>query len=237
MKVAICISGYFNSSRDKTSKGKDGFKHLKKHVLNKVDADVYIHSWDIENRSRIIDLYEKNLKGVLFEDQIDFTSFDLIQNEIGYVPQSAIFSQLYSVQKSFELLDMSQANYDCVIKTRFDIGRINRLTSGPGHANPYAVQCINFSPNYDMKKFYLANWQYLDTEGPPDMWFYSSHKNMECFREIYNVIKSDMRIDSEMDIWAGKDAGGIVNVIKAYKWFLLKNNLWGKIKPLNTIWE
>lgn len=237
MKIAICISGYFNSSRDKSSKGKDGFKHLKKHVLNKVDSDVYIHSWDLENKNKIIDLYEKNLKGVLFEEQIDFTKDAIIPNKTGYVPQSAIFSQLYSVQKSFELLQMSQTQYDCVIKTRFDVGRINRMTSGPGRSNPFPVQCINFSPNYDMRNFYIANWQYLDTEGPPDMWFYSNYQNMKCFSEIYNTIKKDMKIGSEMDIWAGKEGGGVVNVIKAYKWFLIKNDLWKSIKPLNTVWE
>jgi glycerophosphoryl diester phosphodiesterase len=237
MKVAICISGYFNSSRDKTSKGKDGFKHLKKHVLNKVDADVYIHSWDLENKKKIIDLYENNLKGFLFEEQINFSPFATIPHENGYVPQSAIFSQLYSVQKSFELMEMTKTKYDCVIKTRFDVGRINRLTSGPGKSNPFAVQCINFSSNYDMQNFYIADWQYLESEGPADMWFYSNYQNMKHFSKIYDIIKEDMKLGSEMELWAGKEAGGMINVIKAYKWFLLKNDLWKLIKPLETKWE
>ena len=44
----------------------------------------------------------------------------------------------------------SEVNYDCVIKSRFDLGRINRDTSGKGGVNPYPVQCINFNPNLDM---------------------------------------------------------------------------------------
>ena len=53
MKTAVCIAGYFNSSRDLSSKGIDGYEHLKKHVFSKSDVDVYIHSWDLEKKQFI----------------------------------------------------------------------------------------------------------------------------------------------------------------------------------------
>ena len=46
MKIALCLSGYFDSLTDLSSKGIDGFDHLKRHVFSKGDVDVYIHSWD-----------------------------------------------------------------------------------------------------------------------------------------------------------------------------------------------
>ena len=79
MKIALCLSGYFDSLTDLSSKGIDGFDHLKRHVFSKGDVDVYIHSWDKENESQIKTLY--NPKYAIFEHQIDFS--DLIK-EKGY---------------------------------------------------------------------------------------------------------------------------------------------------------
>ena len=50
-----------------------------------------------------------------------------------------IVKRVYEEENNFK--------YDCVIKARFDLGRINRATSGPGKINPYACQCIKFDPN------------------------------------------------------------------------------------------
>lgn len=236
--VAICLSGYFNSKQDLTSKGVDGYKHLHKHVLSKANCDVFIHSWDLENKQQILDLYGDKLKGCLFEPQIDFKPLETLPKPRGRVAQSILFSQFYSLQKSFELLKLNNKVYDSVIKTRFDVGRINRNSSGPHNLkNPYPVQCINFNPNLDMANFYMANWQYLETEGPADMWFYSSHQNMIHFADIFNLLLKDMVKGSEMESWATQTEGGFVNGIKSYKWFLIKKNLWQKKVCLDTTWE
>ena len=237
-KTAVCISGYFNSQKDLTSKGVDGYDHLDKHVFSKVDTDVYIHSWDLENKQQILDLYGDRLKGCLFQPQIDFEPISTLPKPDGRVPQSVLFSQFYSLQRSFELLNLSNEQYDCVIKTRFDVGRINRNTSGPHNpSNPYPVQCINFNTDFDMSKFYMANWQYLDTEGPADMWFYSNKENMANFAKIFDILSADVKIGTDYQKWAGESDGGLVNTIKAWKWFMLKTELWNKKVPLETIWE
>lgn len=239
MKIALCLAGYFNSKKDLTSKGIDGFRHLTKHVFSKHDkVDVFIHSWDLENKKIIEDLYSPYIINSIFEEQIDFSSKEKFTAYPGYTSQRTIFSHLYSVQKSFELLINSQKNYDWVIKSRFDVGRINRNSSGPHNSsNPYAVQCINFNSSLDNDYFYLADWGYFDSEGPADMWFYSSQKNMSKFSKIYDIILNDMEPTSDMESWAGKDNGGIVNTIKCYKWFLIKEGLWDLKKPLPTYWE
>jgi hypothetical protein len=237
-RTAVCISGYFNSQKDLTSKGVDGYKHLEEHVFSKVDTDVYIHSWDLENKQQILDLYGDKLKGFLFEPQADFEPISTLPKPDGRVPQSVLFSQFYSLQRSFELLNLSNEQYDSVIKTRFDVGRINRNTSGPHNpSNPYPVQCINFNPNLDMSKFYMANWQYLETEGPADMWFYSNQENMMHFADIFNLLYKDMVSGGEMERWAGPNDGGVVNGIKSYKWFLIQKGLWDNKITLDTIWE
>ena len=238
-KTAICISGYFDSLTDPTSKGADGYKHLQKHVFSKSDVDVYIHSWDLKKKQVILDLYGECIKGYHFEPQIDFSPMETVRGVGGYVPQSRLFSQYYSVQKSFELLKEKGERYDCVIKTRFDVGRINRNTSGPGMHNPYAVQCINFDPHLDMEKFYMAEWSQatFDEEGPADMWFYSSQDNMISFASFFDLIKKEMRTGGQMEKWAGSADGGLVNGIKCYKWFLMRSGLWDKRIALSTTWE
>jgi hypothetical protein len=230
VKTAICISGYFNSFTDHTSKGVDGYKHLENHVFSKTDADVYIHSWDLTNKQQILDLYGDRVIDSVFEPQIDFepftTGIDYENNPRS--SQSTLFSQYYSVQNSFELLYSNNKKYDCVIKTRFDVGRINNNLS------KIPVQCINFQPTLPMDYFYLADWGYFDTEGPADMWFYSNYKNMKHFCDIYNLISKDMVPGGDMEEWAGDNDGGIHNGIKGYKWFLIKKGLWDIKKPLQT---
>lgn len=240
-KIALCLSGYFNSPKDTNSLGEKGFEHIKKHILDGNDVDVYIHSWDIKNMDTIKSLYGNLIKNSIFESQIDFKPL-FYKNKLDRftshgTPFWNIFSQYYSVQKSFELMVNSEVNYDCVIKARFDLGRINRNTSGPGRENPYAVQCINFNPNFDMRYFYMADWQYLDTEGPADMWFYSNLENMKKFNKVFDVLSNDISVGSSFQTWAGTSYGGMVNAIKGWKWFLMKTELWDKKQALTTYWE
>ena len=71
-KVAVCIGGYFNSFTDKRSKGVNGFEYIKEKILDKADADVFIHSWDLEHKDTMLELYAPWLKGSQFEKQINF---------------------------------------------------------------------------------------------------------------------------------------------------------------------
>ena len=241
MKIALGLSGYFNSPKSPNSFGEDGFEYIKKHILNGNTVDVFIHSWDISNKDIIERLYDNLIKDSIFETQIDFKPI-FNQNGLDKFPSHGtpfwnIFSQYYSIQKSFELMIKSEVNYDCVIKSRFDLGRINRDTSGKGGVNPYPVQCINFNPNLDMNNFYIADWQYLETEGPADMWFYSNYENMRNFGDVFNILSNDIKAGSPYETWAGGTDGGIVNGIKGWKWFLTKTKLWDKKQPLQSVWE
>lgn len=250
MKVALCLHGYFDSKKDHTSTGEDGFKHLEKHLLSKYDTDVYIHSWDLGNKETILELYKDYIVDSCFEEQIDFAevvkenNLHLLPRTAGYVPPETIFSHLYSLQKSFQFPQLKERDYDVVIKSRFDVGRINRNSSGPGKSNPFAVQCLNFDPSLPMDRVYMANWQkeYLENEGPADMWFYSSPEIMLKFADIYTIIKQDMMVDStdltsEFYRWAGPMDNGMMNTIRAIKWFFIKTNLWNNKGLLETTWE
>lgn len=245
MKIALVLSGYFNSKNDNTSLGLDGFNHIKKHILDNNNVDIFIHSWDISNKNIIQDLYANWIKNSIFEQQIDFmpifnrNNLDKVPHNKGYSHFTNALSQYYSVQESFKLID---STYDIVIRARFDLGRINRNTSGPFNTNnPYAVQCINFDQSLDMNKFYMAKWQqsYLDNEGPADMWFYSGWDNMKHFCNLYDIISNDVTYGSEYEEWAISSSSNawVLNVIKGWKWFLIKTGLWDKKILLTSEWE
>jgi hypothetical protein len=240
MKIALCISGYFNSFTDLTSNGFDGFQHIKKHILDNHNVDVYIHSWDVMNKDTIETLYKNWLVDSKFELQIDFN--DVIERNglnslVGPRPITSLFSHLYSVQQSYKLVYDSNKKYDAVFGTRFDVGRINRNTSGPGLGNPHPVQCINLLNSIEQDKIYMANWQYFESEGPCPFWLYGSYDFMKPFCKIYNFCENEFKLNSEYENICGDYDGGMVNVTKMYKWFMIKNNMWESKVKLDTIWE
>ena len=247
-KIALCLSGYFDSFTDLTSKGVDGFEHIKKHILsqNNGDIDIFIHSWDISNQLKIEMLYGDKIKKQVFEPQINFlpvcieNKLNTIKLHSAYSPPQNILSHFYSVQKSHELMSLYEIEnnfeYDIVIKSRFDLGRINRNTSGPGLFNPYPVQCINFNPLLDMSKIYMANWQFTEDEGVADMWFYSNSKNMKNFCNLYEIMKMDLIPNGDYRNFVPSEEQ-LCNAIRMYKWFFIKTGLWDKKILLETFWE
>jgi hypothetical protein len=241
MKIALCLHGLFDSTQDSTSNGFDGLEHIKKHIFPKGDVDVFIHSWEVEKADFINMLYQP--KSAIFEEQRDFS--DLIKqrglDKLNGCPRSpqSVLSHLYSVTKAMELPFMGNERYDVVVKARFDLGRINRNTSGPGLGNPYPVQCINFNPNIEADKIYMADWNHFHM-GPADMWFYGSEQTMNHFKNLYKTLEEQMVIGSDFHKFAigiENNEGDLSNSIAFYKWWMIQNGLWENKINLQTIWE
>ena len=236
MKIALCLHGKFDSLTDHSSKGIDGFSHLKSRVFSKCDPDVFIHCWDKEKEETILKLY--NPKDLIIEDQIDFSDKTSHLNFLTNPPRKpeTILSHFYSVSKSIELA-CRYDQYDIIIKSRFDIGRINRSTSGPHNKqNPYPVQCITFDPNLNMDLLHMANWQYIDSDGPADMWFYSNQKNMSRLSEIYQFAVESFDLNGRY-AKSLSDLNDLPNAIKLYKQFFIARGLWVKKNLLETFYE
>lgn len=232
MKIALCLHGYFNSLVDSSSKGDMGYEYIKKHLLDKYDVDIYIHSWEPTLVEKLDELYSPT--GIKMEEQIEFDEF-IEENGLDKLqgtPRSpqTILSHFYSIQESFKLLYESDNQYDIVIKSRFDLGQINRASSSNN------VECINFNTSNPMDRINMAWWpdKWMINEGPPDMWFYGGYNTMKSFSEIFDSIKSYMKSDS---MYRGfvKDflkEGDISNASVLYKKFFEDNNLWENRNPL-----
>lgn len=236
MKIALCLHGLFDSATDFTSKGVDGYNHIKKHILDSNNVDVFIHNWQINKKDEINDLYKP--KKYIYENQKCFDSIvkernlHLLKNNPR--PPQSILSHFYSIQKVFELCYSNNTKYDIVIKSRFDLGRINRNSS-----KEYPVQCINFNKNLDMSYFYMADWPRFNC-GPADMWFYSGYENMKNFTKIYDDLNKYFYIDSDFHKFAiqiESNHGDLSNSVIFYKFWLEMKGLWNIKKPLQCFYE
>lgn len=226
MKVALCLHGLFDSTTDSSSLGIYGYAYIKEHILDKFDTDVYIHSWEVDKKDMLVGLY--NPKRYLFEPQISFNDM-IVDNKLDSLqnpsrPPKSVLSHFYSIQKSFELLYETDIDYDFVIKARFDLGQINRITS------PYNVECIDFNVINPQNKLNMAWWpdKWMLKEGPPDVWFYSGYVVMESFTTIYDSISNYMLLNSNFRNVISSTLGEkyISNASVLYKKFLEDNNLW-----------
>jgi hypothetical protein len=241
MKVALCLHGLFNSTTDGSSNGYDGYAHIKKHILDVVDTDVFIHSWETEKSNEITNLY--NPVSAIFENQKDFSELITSRGldtltKTPRTPQS-VLSHLYSVTESMKLPYTTNTQYDIIIKARFDLGRINRNWSGPGLGNPYPVQCINFQTEIESDKIYMADWNHFNM-GPADMWFYGSMQTMNVFTTLYDSLEEQMKLVSlfhRFAITIEGNHGDLSNSIAFYKWWMMENGLWENRINLETIWE
>jgi len=244
MKIALCLHGLFNSEQNINSDGLNGYIYIKKNILNKFDTDVFIHSWETNKQGLLEILYQP--KAAIFEPQKDFS--DLIKERqldtLEKMPRSpqSVLSHLYSVAEVMKLPhQQTGVKYDMIIKARFDLGMINRSTSGPFNPqNPYAVQCINLKGCYiEENKIYNANWNQFHM-GPADMWFYGSPKIMHKFTTLYDELYQQMKIDSEFHKFATEiegNKGDLSNAIVFYKWWMIKNGIWKNKINLDTTWE
>ena len=246
-KIALCLSGYFDSFTDKTSKGIDGYKYIQKKILSlSNEVDIYIHSWDINKQSKIEQLY--NPKNFIFEKQINFSSNEIAnfkdEQKDRIIDANRILSQSYGVSKSIELACKSSTKYDIIIRSRFDLGRINRLHAGRPFItfkpfsinrnfwrNKYPVQCIEFNPSLDMSYYYFAYWN-NNHHGPADMWWYSSHDNMSKFSDFFNYANKQLKIGSKFLSKFKKPS-----YIDLLNDFMIQYNILEKCKYLKTKWE
>lgn len=236
MNIALCLHGLFNSNTDITSLGMDGYDHISKHILTGNKVDVFIHSWQPEKRTEINNLY--NPLKFKYEPQINFDRVvqDRNLNTLEGCPRppQTILSHFYSIQESFKLCYDHGIEYDIVIKSRFDLGRINRNTSVQ-----YPVQCINFNKDLDMNFLYMADWQRFHN-GPADMWFYSSYHNMKNFTHIYNDLLNNFYINSKFHKFAfdiERNVGDLSNAVIFFKYWFMLNGLWDKKRPLECQFE
>lgn len=206
MKVALTLNGYFSSRSDTGSikVGELASSYIKKSIIDKVDGDVdvFIHSWDLQNKDLVLDLYQNNVRKYVFEEQKDFSDELLKVDEEWLLSDSTpppngepremyencrlniFFSYLYSrkeailLKKKYE--EENNFKYDCVFVGRFDLG-----FRGKEHYQPFYPTDVYFDPQSDMKKIWTPFWLQFNA-GFADHWWYSNSENIDIISTWYD---------------------------------------------------
>ena len=197
MKIAFCLFGHIGGKKEKNggvagdvdlSRVSESYKNT---ILDGNDADIFIHSWSVNDKNQIIDLFAPTES--LIEKQKDFSSdrlddylqndiesyskeFNLNNQETKHKLQDLVIrssSRWYSNCKALEMMTdysiKNKINYDFVFQGRMDLiltTKIDFTLLNPNHF---------YHPLRKDKNSYAIN----------DMFFISNQKNAEIFSKIY----------------------------------------------------
>jgi hypothetical protein len=205
MKIALCLHGYYaNAGGAKASD--EAISYITRKVLEKGDVDIFVHSWDLDNKEKIETTYAPVISQ--YEKQKDFKEelkrFDENWFNSGFDRESTMYrtntifrglSFLYSRMRSIEIKKQHEEEngfrYDCVVAARFDLG-----TRGKEHPQKYYATDMNFNPALDMDYMYSAFWNQTN-HGYADHWFYSNSENMDTVGALYHGVTEYYQVDSE----------------------------------------
>ena len=183
MKIALCLHGLVGGIKGKNYQLLGGesevldksFKHNYNNILSKFDTDVFIHSWSVSSKDKILNLY--NPKDFIIEPQINFEIPEYINPSGDSFDRAfAHLSRWYSFKKVVELKTLYETknnfNYDFILVQRFDL-------------------CWNIIPDFnsfDINKIVVGNTTLnLDREWS-DRWFISNSINMNKFSTLFDMI-------------------------------------------------
>ena len=205
MRIALCLSGYFENAGGLFDSLK-GHQYINKKILNDRNVDVFVHSWDLKNKKLINNAY--NITDCIFEKQKDFSEklkmcdndwlLDNKDSPPGMYATNSVFKTLsvsYSRMMANQIkCDYEEANnfkYDCVVMTRFDLGQ-----RGKQHKQKYYATNINFNSSLNMNYIYSAFWDQLN-HGFADHWFYSNSENMNMVSNLHHNLVEYYQRDSD----------------------------------------
>ena len=220
MKVALCLFGLVGGSMGKDGEGDNvdyeiAYNHYKKHILDKNDVDVFIHTWSIDFKKELTEIYKP--KKSIFEKQIDFREqidFNVIDRYKDYIQRCKIYirnifrknriyhysyidrayraySRWYSTKKAVELKKQYEQDnnfvYDCVMVSRLDLAFFTDVIFDKFDMDYFYASHWNDAPN--INNDYKGNRENHNTEwGFLDLWFFSNSNLMDKFASLYDSI-------------------------------------------------
>jgi hypothetical protein len=183
MKVALMLTGLAR----KVQEGYDGYW---KHIIDNNDVDLYLHAWESKSDevtnnedSTIVSQVYPNTKYINIEKPFKFTKYregiDTPRNDKSRpLSDFDVFSNFrslpmyYSWQSTYKEIQNSGIEYDCIIRSRYDIGG----------------DSLNIS-EFDLNKIYTSNWHWKNSTVHDDNFFISNMSNSDkVFPNIFTNI-------------------------------------------------
>ena len=125
MKVALMLTGL-------ARKVEEGYKHYWKYIIDNHDVDLYLHCWEDEEYKKVKEVYpkykylytQKPFKFTKYREGIESPNDDKSRplEEYDVWGNFRTFPMFYSWEETFNALRVSRHKYDCVIRSRYDLG-------------------------------------------------------------------------------------------------------------------
>jgi len=192
MKIALCLFGLVGGKEGKDGKGGNidytiAYKHYQKHILDKNDVDVFIHSWSVNLEKELKEIYKPQKS--IFQKQKRFAWFDRRNND----EKHRACSRWYGSKKTIELKKEYEIEngfvYDWVMVSRLDLAFFtdvifNRYDPGYFYASHW-----NDVPNLKIGRLQANMENHYEGTGFLDLWFFSNSEMMDKFSTLYDLRK------------------------------------------------
>jgi hypothetical protein len=212
MKVALMLTGL-------ARKVKEGYGGFWKHIIDNNDVDLYLHAWeskpdDITNNEDSDDVLKvyNNPSYCLIEQPFKFTKYrEGIKTpgddksrplaDFDVYGNFRSFPMYYSWQSTYKQIQNSGIDYDCIIRSRYDIGGDN----------------LNVS-EFDLNKIYTSNHHWRNSHVHDDNFYISNQSNSDkvfptIFQNIVKFNKSKGTMDSaEENLTKYLERIGLINI-------------------------
>lgn len=189
MKVALCLFGLVGSKEGKDGKGGNidymvAYEHYKKHVLDKNDVDVFIHSWSIGFEKELEETYKPQKS--IFQKQKRFAWLNIRNND----QKHRAYSRWYSSKKTIELKREYEIEngfvYDWVMVSRLDLVFFTDVIFDRYDPGYFYASHWNDVPNPKADRLQANKENHYEGVGFLDLWFFSNSEMMDRFSTLYN---------------------------------------------------
>jgi len=196
MKVAFCLSGKTGGLSGKGGLGEPVdyeycHKLFNENIIKRNDTDVFIHSWSVEEKEKLLRLYSPVAS--IFEEDKDFGATDNLQVNgkkgnnltLFYFTRSKFYStqQVLRLKKKFE--EENNFIYDAVMLNRFDL-----LWHTPVDFSIFNMDFLYAAHwnGVDYKKREVDKKNYFKNQRILELWLFSNSKFMDYFGDAYNAL-------------------------------------------------
>ena len=205
MKVAISFSGKrgFTEGRDGLGKKLNleiTYYHLKRHILDKFNTDIFIHTWGQNEEEYMKKIFKP--KKIYSEPQeyfglnIENLSTNEKNDEFGIGAEFRIFSKMTSFVKSLDLVSeyekKNNFKYDYIICLRLDTLFLKNIKLNKLKKNKIYVQNkvyhdgsvnLNFKNNFHHSRFiFVLNSDHLKKSNYKDIYSFTFHNKKNRFQ-------------------------------------------------------
>lgn len=188
-KVALCLYGLVGGKVGKDGKGGNvdymiAYEHYKKHIFDKNNIDVFIHSWSVDLKNELKEIYRPQRS--IFQKQKRFTWFDRNNND----QKHRAYSRWYSSKKTIELKREYEIKngfvYDWVMVSRLDLAFFTDVIFDRYNPDYFYASYWNDAPNPRLGRLQANRENHNERVGFLDLWFFSNSKIMDKFSTLYD---------------------------------------------------